>query len=217
MDHGRTLRISCLPADFLLQAGSADGIAHVPVPLYLRNLSRLYSLRILPRQRAVCLKHNLCLPGDQFQRMAAGALAVLRRHRDYRLIIDLRNNPGGDGAPFQALVRGIRADPAIKRRGRVFGLINPLTNSSATVDAFDLSTQTHALLVGQQVRDPIDEFGNDYGELKLPGSRLSVQYTTAVINGSKTRYGVPDIVIAPTLHDWMTGIDPVLDRTLSND
>ena len=37
------------------------------------------------------------------------------------------------------------------------------------------------------------------------------------LNGSKTRYGVPDIVIAPTLHDWLTGIDPVLDRTISSD
>jgi hypothetical protein len=86
---------------------------------------------------------------------------------------------------------------------------------SATVDAYDLSAQTHALLVGQQVRDPIDEFGNDYGELKLPGSGPSVQYTTAIINGSKTKFGVPDIVVAPTLHDWMAGIDPVLERALS--
>lgn len=182
----------------------------------MHDLAQLSWLRILPGQRAVYLKYNVCLPGDQFQRLVAEALTVLRAHQGYRLIIDLRDNSGGESAPFQALVRGIRADPAIDRRGRIFGLINPLTNSSATVDAYDLSTQTHALLVGQQVRDPIDEFGNDYGELRLPGSRLSVQYTTAVINASKTRYGVPDIVVAPTLHDWLAGIDPVLERALSS-
>jgi hypothetical protein len=109
----------------------------------------------------------------------------------------------------------VAADPAINRRGRIFGLINPLTNSSATVDAYDLSTQTRALLAGQQAEDPIDEFGNDYGELNLPGSQLSVQYTTAVINRRKTRYGVPDIIVAPSLHDWLTGTDPVLKTVLS--
>jgi hypothetical protein len=217
VDHGQTLRISYLPTDFLLQAGPQQGIAHVPLPLYLNGLARLYWLRVLPGERAVYLKYNFCLPGDQFQQLAASALAILRTHRDYRLIIDLRNNPGGDGAPFQSLVDGIRADPAINRPGRVFGLINPWTNSSATVDAYELSQLTHALLVGQEVRDPIDEFGNDYGELKLPGLPLSVQYTTAVINGSKTMYGVPDIVVAPTLHDWMAGIDPVLERALTYD
>jgi hypothetical protein len=216
VDHGRTFGISYLPTNFLLLAGPQDGIAHVPLPLYLHNLAQLYWLQILPGQRAVYLKYNLCLPGDQFQQLAGRALAVLRAHQDYRLIIDLRNNPGGDSAPFQMLVTGIQADPAINRRGRIFGLINPLTNSSATVDAYNLRTQTNALLIGQQVRDPIDEFGNDYGELKLPGSQLSVQYTTAVINGSKTRYGAPDIVVAPTLHDWIAGIDPVLEKALSS-
>jgi hypothetical protein len=213
--NGQNLHISWLPADFLLAAGSRAAIAHVPLPLYLQDPWQLSWLQILSGQRTVYLKYNLCLPGDQFQRLAATALAVLRVHPSYRLIIDLRNNPGGDSEPFQALVRGIQADPAINRRGRVFGLINALTNSSATVDAHDLGTETQALLVGQQVRDPIDEYGNDYGELKLPGSRLSVQYTTAVINGSKTEFGVPAIVAAPTLHDWLAGIDPVLSTALS--
>jgi hypothetical protein len=213
--HGQTLKISYLPTDFLLQAGPQQGIAHVPLPLYLNGLARLYWLRILPGDRAVYLKYNLCLPGDQFQQLAATALALLRAHRGYRLIIDLRNNPGGDSEPFQALVNGIRTDPAINRPGRIFGLINPWTNSSATVDASDLSQQTHALLVGQEVRDPIDEFGNSYGDLKLPGSPLSVMYTTAVVNGSKARLGVPDIGVAPTLHDWLAGIDPVLETALS--
>jgi len=203
-----------------LTAGGLPGrsfprISFVPSPLYLRNTAEPYWLRTLARQRAVYLKYNQCLPGAGFQRLAARALAVMRAHPTYRLIVDLRNNPGGDDQPFQALINGIRADPAINRRGRIFGLINDFTASSATVDSNTLRKSTNALLIGQQVADPINEFGNDNHLLRLPHYGVLVQFTTAVINGAKTRYGLPDSVVAPTLHDWLTGQDPVLAKALA--
>jgi hypothetical protein len=46
--------------DFLL--GPRPGIAHVPLPLYLRRAARPYWLRVVPGQRAVYLKYNRWLP-----------------------------------------------------------------------------------------------------------------------------------------------------------
>ena len=89
------------------------------------------------------------------------------------------------------------------------------TDSSASVDAYALSHQTHALLIGQQVADPIDEFGNDSGMLLLPHYGVVVQYTTKVVNPGKVRFGIPDMIVAPTLQDWLTGTDPVLAAALS--
>jgi hypothetical protein len=203
-----------------LTAGGLAGrsfprISFVPSPLYMRNTAAPYWLQILGGQRAVYLKYNHCLPGTGFQRLAARALEVLRAHPAYRLIVDLRNNPGGDSHPFHALITGIRADPAINRRGRIFGLINDFTASSAALDSYSLRSKTNALLIGQQAADPIDEFGNDNHILKLPHYGVLVQFTTTVINPGKTRYGRPDIGVAPTLHDWLTGQDPVLAKTLA--
>jgi hypothetical protein len=42
-----------------------------------------------------------------------------------------------------------------------------------------------------------------------------VQYTTAVVNRGRARYGVPDIEVAPTVRDWLTGTDPVLAAALA--
>ncbi len=206
---------------WLSSVGSAGGqrqvppIAYVPLPLYLRQQQLPYWLDVLAAHNAVYLKYNRCLNDAGFQRLAARALALLRAHPSYRLIVDLRNNGGGDSEPFLALVTGIRADPAVNRRGRVFGLVNDLTDSSASVDAYNLRSQTHALLIGQPAADPIDEFGNDNGMLLLPHYGVVVQYTTSVVNPAKTRYGIPDIVVAPTVRDWPTGIDPVLAVALS--
>jgi hypothetical protein len=70
-------------------------------------------------------------------------------------------------------------------------------------------------VIGQQASDPIDEFGNDSHLLHLPHYGVLVQVTTAVINSTQIRYGIPAIKVAPTLADWLTGRDPVLARALA--
>jgi hypothetical protein len=189
--------------------------SELPQALYQQDSSAPYWLKVLPVQHAVYLKYNQCLDDDGFQRLSAEAVGVLRVHPGYRLIVDLRDNPGGDSDPFLALIADIRAAAAVNRHGRVIGLVNGLTDSSATVDAYNLSQQTNAVLMGQQVADPIDEYGNNDGELRLPYHGLLVQYTTLVVNPQLTRYGSPNIVVAPTLDDLLTGTDPVLAAALS--
>jgi hypothetical protein len=187
----------------------------VPAALYERHSSSPYWMLILPADHAVYLKYNQCINGDGFQRLAVRALAVLRRYRSYRLIVDFRGNGGGTTAPFQVLVSGILADPAINKSGRLFGLIDPGTDSSATYDAFELSRETRAILIGQQVEDPIDEYGNDNYVLKLPYSELTLQYTKKVINPTGRPFGTPNVTVAPTLRQVLDGTDPVLQAALT--
>lgn len=195
--------------------GRGPASVHVPLsPLYLQHQEKPYWLRVLTGQHAVYLKYNQCLPDRGFQRLAARALRILRQRPGYRLIVDLRDNGGGDSAPFLALIAGIRADPAVNRRGRIFGLINGFTDSSASVDSYHLRSQTNALLIGQQVADPIDEYGNDNGLLRLPHYGIAIQYTTTVVNRTGTRFGIPNITVAPTVRDLLTGTDPVLAAAL---
>jgi hypothetical protein len=211
--HGslRTIRLTAAgPA-----SRSVPRISYVPSPLYLRNAAKPYWLQILAGQRIVYLKYNQCLPGAGFERLAARALAVLQAHPAYRLVVDLRNNLGGNSQPFAALINGIMADPAINRRGRIFGLINDFTGSSAALDSYELRLATNALLIGQHAADPIDEFGNSNRILRLPHYGVQIQVTTAVINPGPTRYGIPDIVVAPTLSDWLAGQAPVLAKALA--
>jgi hypothetical protein len=198
-----------------LLADPEPGQAEVPLPPYLRHPSLPYWLQVLPAQHAVVLKDSQCLPDDGFQRLAAQALAVLRARPGDRLIVDLRDNFGGNSGPFDALVAGIRADPAINRPGRVIGLVNDFTDSAATVDAGQLARNTRAVLIGTGPADPIDEYGDDGNTFRLPDSGLAVQYTTAVINADRIPLGVPDITIAPTLHQVLAGDDPVLAAALS--
>jgi hypothetical protein len=189
------------------------GLAHVPLPRYRQDASQPYWLRVLAARHAVYLKYNRCLPDNGFQRLAAQALTVLRTHRDYGLVVDLRDNGGGVSRPFQSLISGIRADPRLKTPGRVIGLVDQFTDSSATADA-QLLKQARAVLMGQPPADPLDKWGSEQ-TFRLPRSGLVIQYTTAVVDRTGTPWGIPDIVIKPTLAQIMAGDDPVLAAALS--
>lgn len=193
--------------------GSAD-LAHVPLPMFQTRLERPYWLRVLAARHAVYLKYNACLSTNGFQQLAARAGRLLRRHPGFRLIVDLRDNPGGDSTPFEALIHAIRAAPGVNRRGRILGLVNQLSASSATLDAYHLVTQTTAVLVGQPSPDPLDEYGNSGHELRLPRSGLVIKYTTKTFDPRQIRMGIPDIYVAPTIRQILAGQDPALETAL---
>jgi hypothetical protein len=192
----------------------AGALASLPAPLYLEDQGKPYWLRVLSSQRAIYLKYNQCLDDNGFQQLAAEAIAVLRQHPSYRLIVDLRDNPGGDTEPFTSLTDGLTADPALHRPDRIFGLVNQDTDSSATLDAYSLGQIPNAVLIGQPPGDPIDEYGDEQ-TFSLPNSGIMVIYTTAVVNSLSRRLGAPDIVVSPTIQQVRAGIDPVLGTALS--
>ncbi len=189
------------------------GVAHVPLPLYLHDATAPYWIDVLPGQHAVYLKYNLCLDTDGFQQLAAQAVAMLKQHPAYRLIIDLRDNVGGDTAPFQPLLASLAADPQIDRPGRIFGLVNQFTDSAARDDAVALQEE-HGLLVGVQPEDPIDEYG-DEGTFQLPDSDITITFTRGIVNSTGSAAGTPNIVVTTTLHQVLAGTDPVLEVALS--
>lgn len=192
----------------------ANALASVPAPLYMRDQDKPYWMQILASQHAVYVKYNQCLDDNGFQQLAAQALAILRERPAYRLIVDLRDNSGGDTAPFTSLIDGLTADPALRRPDRVFGLVNRYTDSSATLDANMLAQVPNAVLIGQEPGDPIDEYG-DESSFTLPNSDVQVIYTTAIVNGTGKLLAAPDIDVAPTIQQLLAGTDPVLQAALS--
>jgi hypothetical protein len=213
---GHVVHVENVSADRLtLTADGSAELAHIPLPMYQTNLADPYWMKVLATRHAVYLKYNHCLDTDGFQRLAMRALALLRRHPAFKLIIDLRDNPGGDTLPFQPLIDEIKAHPAIDQRGRIVGLVNGLTGSAATYDANELTSQTKAILIGQPPADPVDNYGNSNPFLALPGSGIGVKYSTKTFDSQGIRMGLPDIYLAPTLRQILAGQDPVLESALT--
>jgi hypothetical protein len=143
--------------------------------------------------------------------------AFLDKNQTKRLVIDMRQNGGGDF--FQGrkhVVSKVKERPAINQKGRLFVVIGRATFSAALANAIDFRKETNAILVGE----PIGERPNSYSEndeMTLPNSRLVVSYSTRYYKflDEDVPAVMPDHRIDPNWPDWQAGRDPVMEWILS--
>ena len=134
-----------------------------------------------------------------------------------RLVIDLRQNGGGDFfVGRKHLIEPVKARPEINQKGKLFVLVGRRTFSAAMVNAIDFRKDTQAILVGE----PIGERPNSYSEndeMTLPNSRVVVSYSTRYYQflDEDVPAVLPDQRIDPSWTDFAAGRDPVLDWVLA--
>jgi hypothetical protein len=143
--------------------------------------------------------------------------ALIDQTKPDKLIIDMRDNGGGDNTVGAAvLVNPIKARPDLNQKGRLFVLIGPLTFSAAMNNAAQFQDSTNAILVGQT----IGEKPNSYQEPRqfhLPNSHLTVRVSTQWYAFRKSGPNVvaPDKPITPAWADVKAGHDTALDWILA--
>jgi hypothetical protein len=170
----------------------------------------------LPDSRAV----YCCFRGyQQLDQHARGLLALVEQKRPDKLVIDLRDNGGGDyTVGLKHLIDPIRDLPAINAKGHLFVLVGPHTFSAAMANAAHFRSRTAAILVGQA----IGERPNSYQEVRqmtLPNSRLVVRYSTRFYQFVETGENAirPDQEVIPSWAEYQAGRDPVLEWVLKQE
>ncbi len=154
---------------------------------------------------------------ENLARNADQLFGELDRLRPARLIIDLRDNGGGDYEKGRSLlIDPIVRRPWINSRGRLFVMIGRGTFSAAMVNTVDFDVMTEALLVGES----IGERPNSYQEVRqftLPNSGLTVGVSTkwyAFVPGDAANEVRPDIDAPPRWDDWLSPRDSAVNRVL---
>jgi hypothetical protein len=143
-------------------------------------------------------------------------LSAIDRHDANAVIIDLRNNRGGDfNKVRRLLIPALQKRPRISGPDGLFVLIGPVTFSAAMTNAVDLRRELGATLVGE----PTGARPNQYQEgrsFTLPNSGLSVSYSTRFyrFQDDDTPGVLPDVHIAPRWEDWAAGRDPAFEWIL---
>jgi hypothetical protein len=205
------------PVDFRALAPGANPrwlTAYKEPPLFCRRPGEPFWTAYLPESKAVyCCFRGYAGLGKQ----AAGLFNLVAEKRPDKLVIDLRQNGGGDYTEgLRHLIRPLRNLPDINRKGHLFVLIGPTTFSAAMSNSAHFRAQTAAILVGQ----PIGEKPNSYQEsrrMTLPNSRLVVNYSVRfykfVDEGGENLIR-PDREIVRSWDDYKAGYDPVLEWVL---
>lgn len=193
--------------------GRTDGPA---APLWLSQPDRNYFMVPLSTSQSVYLRYSRCAldaaaPIDPVFDSVANALAALDQPR---LIIDLRNNPGGDSSIFSnAMIRLSKAFPRLLQT-RVVVLINNGVFSSATFNLYDLLRHPNATTIGEPPGTPPNHTG-EVRSFTLARTGLGHTSSTKVFtldSSLASRNYTPNILVAPSVDDRANGRDPVLAR-----
>jgi hypothetical protein len=93
------------------------------------------------------------------------------------LVLDLRRNPGGNGAFNKALVHALIREPKFRKPGHLFALIGRRTFSAATMLCNELEKHTNSFFVGEMSGGKPVGWG-DSKKLLLPSSGLTVRVSS---------------------------------------
>jgi len=186
--------------------------------IFTRPDSLNYWYTYLEDKSVVYFRYHRCqeIPGQPFAGFAFELLSFLDSHMVDRLIIELRDNPGGNSGILDPFINAIRSRPLINQPGRLFVLINPGTFSSGMLNANTLKLRTNAILIGE----PTGGKPNSYGEIQrftLPYSGLSVTYSTRFfsLRTDDPPALMPDVYVDYPWSDYEAGRDPVLETALN--
>jgi hypothetical protein len=184
------------------------------VPLFRQNPDQKNWCKYLGDARTVYCRlrqiRGLGAPGKEMR-------ALVEREKPDKLVIDLRQNGGGDyNEGLRNFIHPIRDMAELNRKGHLFVLIGANTFSAAMSNSAQFREQTHALLVGQT----IGEKPNSYQEARrmtLPNSHWEVQYSVRFYKFIQDGENIlrPDKEIIPSWEEFQAGRDPVLEWVLA--
>ena len=157
---------------------------------------------------------------ETLSRRSQELVAEIDRMRPARVIIDMRDNGGGDFQLFRRnLLPSIIERPWLNRAERLYVLIGREMFSAAMTNAADLASQTNATLVGE----PIGERPNSYQEVAsffLPNSHLklgvSIAFYEALPGQGDPDAVMPDLACPPTWPVFAEGRDDALECALGH-
>lgn len=178
-------------------------------PLYMQNPDQPFACKYLADARA--LYCNVRAISD-LRKPATDMLRVIHETNPDKLVIDLRQNRGGDYTVGEKyLIHPVSELQSINKKGHLFVLIGTDTFSAAMNNAAQFRTQTAALLVGQEIGEKPNSYQEGRG-MTLPNSHLTVRYSTRFYRFATDGDNAirPDREIIPTWDDYKAGSDPVL-------
>lgn len=163
---------------------------------------------------------NQSSDGDKetVEAFAARLFAFIDTHKVDKLILDVRENGGGDNYTNQPLILGAIKARNIDRPGHLFLLTGRRTFSAAQNFCNQMERWTQALFVGE----PTGSAPNLYGDAKqfeLPLTHLHPMVSTLYWEDSMPNdervWILPDVPAPLSFADWKAGRDPVLEAALA--
>jgi hypothetical protein len=199
------------PAALPEKVGATDKL-----PLYRKNQDKYYWSEFNPGKKLLYINYNHCkdMPTDTVREFSRQLITTVKNNAAIqKMVIDLRNNGGGNSELFKGFLTWLSTFDRLNRPGCLFVIVGRDTFSSALLNTFYLKLNTHAVFLGE----PTGGKPNHYGEVKylsLDSSGLYIRYSTKYYqfaDDDALPSFLPDRTFAVTFEDYSQYIDPCLD------
>jgi hypothetical protein len=166
--------------------------------------TRPWSFTWLEREKVVWFDYDEVLdaPDETLAAFAARMFRFIDEHPVERLIIDMRENYGGNRGLNRPLVHALIRSQKLQSPGSVLALIGRRTYSAASMFAVDLEQHTNAIFIGEPAAGAPNGYG-DPRKIVLPESGVTVGVSALYWQLSHPRDKrdtiPPHITVAPSL------------------
>jgi tetratricopeptide (TPR) repeat protein len=197
-----------------MRSGSSN-----PTPLWLKDPQNAYWFEYLPEARTVYVQYNSVRQKreESFPDFVKRVFDLVDANPVEKLVLDIRQNGGGDYNFTLPLTHAIIRCQKINQRGKLFTIIGRNTFSAALLFAIDLERHTETIFVGE----PTGAKPNNYSEngpFELPNSGLtasvSTHYFQPAFPWDARQWIAPHYAAELASEDYRNNQDPALNFIL---
>lgn len=205
-----------LPANW---AGLENTIAQKPP--YLRDRYSYYWFEYLEKEKTVWFQYNKVLNDvtKPYPKFLDSLFSFIEKNNVERLVIDLRNNNGGNGELSYPLIEKITGTKKINQKGKLFVITGRKTFSAAGICISLLEKHTRAIFAGEPAGTSPLFIGEEF-EFTLPYSHLTGNVSDRehhYANAVDFRVWIaPTLYAEPSYEDFIKGKDPVWEGILAS-
>ena len=192
-----------------------DG-AEAPVPLWLKDQESAFWFEFIEKDKLVYAQYNRVqnTPDESVEEFSHRLFEFIDEHPVEYLVIDMRNNGGGNNFLNKPLVHGLITSEKVNRPGHLFVIAGRRTFSAAMNGAADIEANSEAMFVGE----PTGSKPNFVGEttiFPLPCSGLRVSISSLYWQRSHAfdyrTWIAPHLLAEMSSEDYRTNRDPSME------
>lgn len=187
-------------------------------PLYLTHQGDMFWFEYLRESRVVYVKQN-AVQNKQDETLSDFYKRVfdfIETNPVDKLVIDLRNNGGGDNTLNPPIIINMIRSK-IDKRGHLFVITGRQTFSAAQNFVNHIEKYTEAIFIGEPTADHVNMYG-DNRPFTLPNSGLSVRASTLwwqdLDPRDERQWTAPEIAAESSFDDYRSGGDPAFQAVL---
>ena len=192
--------------------------------IFTGKFNRYYRYKYMQKEKAYYIQYNACDNEEEqsFENFCMELFEDMAAHEVEKVIVDLRNNNGGNSSIFNSFSGRIGNYLDLNDEAQVFALIGRRTFSSGIFALLDLKQAVpDAYIVGEPTGGAVDCYG-EVGVYDMPNSQLQITYSKKFFELSEeyryekdTTSYLPDTIIQPDIGNYINNEDMVLEYVLS--